>query len=116
MAWIRGTRPPKRPLKQLGAFMAEKVFEALGMRCVYCGVRKGEYVGYRPAVQRFMIEHMTPTKRGGYSEPHNLTVACRSCNTKKGTRTLWEFGFVSVPFWANPEAPTVRVSDVLGLP
>jgi 5-methylcytosine-specific restriction endonuclease McrA len=102
--------------KQLGAFVAEKVHKALGTRCAYCGVRPGECFGNRPAVKRFVVEHIVPTRRGGYAVPDNLTLACAACNTSKGTRTAWEFGFVSVPTWANPEAPTVRLSDVLGLP
>lgn len=54
------------------------------------------------------IEHLTPASRGGDNSFANLTMSCRSCNRKKGTKTLAEFGFISVPTFENPDTPVVR--------
>lgn len=32
------------------------------------------------------IDHIKPTSQGGTDTPGNITVACRSCNSSKGTR------------------------------
>lgn len=33
------------------------------------------------------IDHIVPRSQGGSDKPHNLVVACRSCNSRKGART-----------------------------
>lgn len=52
-------------------------------RCAYCGSQT-------PRDQR-TAEHLTPLARGGVHQASNLTMACRSCNSAKGARTLEEF-------------------------
>jgi len=37
------------------------------------------------------VEHLVPRARGGSNRVSNLVVACRTCNTKKGTQNLKEF-------------------------
>lgn len=37
------------------------------------------------------IDHKTPLSRGGSHNPSNIVAACRSCNSKKGTKTYEEF-------------------------
>lgn len=37
------------------------------------------------------IDHIKPTSLGGPDTPGNVTVACRSCNSSKHTRTYDEF-------------------------
>jgi len=49
-------------------------------KCAYCG-KEGS----------LEIEHLVPRSRGGSNRVSNLVVACRACNTKKGTQTLEEF-------------------------
>jgi 5-methylcytosine-specific restriction endonuclease McrA len=58
-----------------------------------------------------VVEHLIPTHRGGTAAPENLTIACSACNRVKGSRTAEEWGFATVPTWANPTAFTVRWSD-----
>jgi hypothetical protein len=53
--------------------------------CAYCG-KSGE-------VEALEIEHALPVSRGGSDAPGNLLLACSSCNQRKGTQTLEEFGF-----------------------
>lgn len=47
--------------------------------CSYCGQAGGE------------VEHMDAIARGGTHAWDNLTSACRSCNARKGTRSLLHF-------------------------
>ncbi|MCA9368245.1 HNH endonuclease [Candidatus Kaiserbacteria bacterium] len=49
--------------------MAEK-------RCAYCGT-------FRPDTR----DHVIPKAQGGTDDPSNLVYSCRSCNSKKGSRT-----------------------------
>ena len=52
-----------------------------GCTCRYCG---GDAL---PAC----VDHVMPLFRGGKSEPDNLCVACKPCNSSKGFRTLEEW-------------------------
>jgi 5-methylcytosine-specific restriction endonuclease McrA len=54
----------------------------LGDRCGYCG---------DPLHDSGEVEHMLPVSRGGTSNPDNLTLACRTCNGDKGTKTVENF-------------------------
>lgn len=75
VATPRKDRVPLRHLfRRLTAFW--------GRACVYCG----------NVVDRLAIEHIVPKARGGNDELCNLTLACRRCNSKKGTMTAAEFG------------------------
>lgn len=52
----------------------------LGNVCIYCGEA-------RPLTR----DHKVPLSRGGTDDIGNITPACRSCNTRKGTLTAPEF-------------------------
>ena len=47
--------------------------------CAYCG---GPYEH---------MEHVVPISRGGRTEPGNVVPSCRSCNSRKGTKTPAEW-------------------------
>lgn len=51
--------------------------------CLYCGCALSE--------KEKVLEHMDPIARGGAHEAHNLTVACRKCNTKKSAKPFAEW-------------------------
>lgn len=53
-------------------------------RCFYCG-------GSEDKVGPLVPDHMTPVSRGGSNWLDNIVPACRSCNSRKGARTLEEF-------------------------
>lgn len=53
---------------------------ALGYRCTYCG-----------SAATLTIDHRIPLVRGGSNLKENLTLACRPCNSRKGTKTDTEF-------------------------
>lgn len=50
------------------------VYERDDYKCVYCGSDKN-----------LTLDHVIPESKGGESTVENLVVACRKCNTKKGT-------------------------------
>ncbi len=52
-----------------------------GRACVYCGHTK-----------YLTLDHLLPLSRGGDNDERNLAMACRPCNSKKGTRTPDEAG------------------------
>jgi 5-methylcytosine-specific restriction endonuclease McrA len=37
------------------------------------------------------IDHRIPVSRGGHNNPENLALVCRTCNQRKGVRTVEEF-------------------------
>ena len=61
------------PVDEAAIFERDKV-------CIYCG--SGEDL---------TLDHLTPLARGGPHRQDNLAVACRSCNSSKGTKTYDEF-------------------------
>jgi len=77
-AEIRGEQYQKGTLfgTELRAFLLNK----WGGKCVYCE-KEGP----------LEVEHLVPRARGGSNRVSNLIVACRACNTKKGTLNLEEF-------------------------
>lgn len=69
-----------------GYEVREYLLEKFGRKCVYCGAKDIP----------LEIEHITPKSRGGSNRVSNLTLACHSCNQKKGTQTALEFGHPNV--------------------
>lgn len=55
-----------------------EVFENCNGSCSYCGT---DLQG-----KPFHIDHVTPVSKGGVSNRSNLTLACPSCNMRKGAR------------------------------
>lgn len=51
-------------------------------KCFYCNL---ELLKYKA------IEHLTPICKGGTNDWFNLVFSCRSCNSKKNSKTLFEF-------------------------
>lgn len=56
-----------------------------GKICAYCGRRATT------------VDHVEPKSKGGSHNETNLVAACKSCNFKKGTRTLAEAGMSFFP-------------------
>ncbi|MCK5606400.1 HNH endonuclease [Candidatus Pacearchaeota archaeon] len=52
--------------------------------CVYCGRGKRDGV-------LLTIDHLLPQALGGTNRAKNLVTACRSCNAKKGKKSLRQF-------------------------
>ena len=51
-----------------------------GAMCVWCG--------REPWRTDLTAEHLVPRARGGRTSAENLTVACRACNRRRGTRPV----------------------------
>lgn len=49
-----------------------------GHRCVYCGQK----------MERLTMDHLTPISQGGEHTMSNVVPACKSCNSRKGNRTV----------------------------
>lgn len=56
--------------------------EAYQNRCAYCGKQTSE-------LER---DHIVPLTRGGQHTRSNILPACKSCNSRKGNRTLEQMG------------------------
>lgn len=55
----------------------ERLKQESGGICSYCGERSDDLTA----------DHIIPLSRGGNHTLDNITVACRSCNSRKGERT-----------------------------
>ena len=47
--------------------------------------------GYCGAKEKLTLEHILPTSRGGPDDPDNALWVCRSCNSSKGSKRLYEW-------------------------
>lgn len=64
----------------------EFLLQKFDRTCAYCGAQNVP----------LEIEHIIPKSRGGTNRIDNLTIACRSCNQKKGNKTAEEFGYSKI--------------------
>jgi 5-methylcytosine-specific restriction endonuclease McrA len=76
-----------------GYEVREYVLEKFQRRCAYC----------RQTNVPMEVEHIMPKTRGGSDRVSNLTLACHSCNQRKGDRTAQGFGHPEVQ--AQARAP-----------
>ena len=67
-------------VKDLTAQQWEAILVRFGNACVYCGCKTD-----------ITIDHVIPPSRGGGHTADNVVLACASCNSAKGTRTLQEW-------------------------
>ena len=77
-----------------------------GMACAYCGtgLEDGE---------RFTLDHIKPTNRGGTNEASNLITACERCNCSKQDRSMWAFAKACAAYLDNGIKPEDIRSHVL---
>jgi 5-methylcytosine-specific restriction endonuclease McrA len=69
-----------------GYEVREYLLEKWQRTCAYCGAKNVS----------LEVEHITPKSRGGTNRVSNLTLACRTCNQKKGSQTATEFGYPNI--------------------
>lgn len=69
-----------------GYEVKEYLLEKFNRKCAYCDVENIP----------LQVEHIVPKMRGGSNRVNNLTIACQSCNQKKGKQTAAEFGFPQI--------------------
>jgi 5-methylcytosine-specific restriction endonuclease McrA len=76
-----------------GYELRQYLLQKFGHRCAYCGRTNAP----------LEVEHILPKSRCGPDRVANLTIACHTCNQKKGYRTAEEFGHPEVQ--AKARAP-----------
>jgi 5-methylcytosine-specific restriction endonuclease McrA len=88
---------PKRNAKQQ---FRQRIFEAWGHSCAYCGVAADT------------LDHIKPRHKGGDTIVSNLVPACKSCNRRKASQH-WREWFATQAFWsiAAEEQVTQWVED-----
>lgn len=72
---------PGRPHPKDWAELRSETFRQYGERCVYCGNQDGP----------FAVDHINPIAKGGSNHRCNLVVACRACNSSKGSKAYQEW-------------------------
>jgi 5-methylcytosine-specific restriction endonuclease McrA len=83
--YVRRTYPPLNN---------RELFFRDGNLCMYCGKEMPDFELTR--------DHVKPVSRGGQNRWSNVVTACRTCNTRKGSRTPEE---ASMPLLAVPYVP-----------
>ena len=81
---VRGAIP-SRAWRQAPALANPKLFARDRYLCAYCG-----HCFHSDELTR---EHIVPVSRGGVDSWMNCITACRSCNSRKGSRTPNELGW-----------------------
>jgi len=66
-----------------GYEVREYLLDKWKRKCAYCGKKDVP----------LQVEHIIPKSRGGTDRISNLTLACKTCNVKKGNQTAEEFGY-----------------------
>jgi 5-methylcytosine-specific restriction endonuclease McrA len=92
---------------QQGELLGYEIREYLLLKweyhCAYCGAKDCP----------LEIEHIIPKSRGGSNRLSNLTLACHSCNQKKGNRTASEFGYPKIQAQAKKPLADAAVMNTL---
>lgn len=58
--------------------------------CVYCGKRVSRFLKLSDP-RRATLDHLVPLSKGGGNESDNFVIACRSCNSRKGSLSADRF-------------------------
>lgn len=85
-------RLPKRHVR----FSRKNIFERDNFTCQYCGIKppnKKKAVRWLEKNQ-LNLDHVIPRSKGGKTTWENVVTSCYKCNTKKGSKTLEEIGWV----------------------
>ena len=90
----------KRPRPRVKLSRRE-VFARDKHTCQYCGTTSRDLT----------IDHVIPKHRGGRHEWENLVAACRTCNHRKGSKTLAE---ARMALMKEPRAPRADVRYLYG--
>jgi len=78
-----------------GNALLDYLYEMFGGKCQYCGVlvEREEYTTQGTSDRRVQanVDHIVPKSSGGGNGPSNVVLACQSCNSTKGPKSLEEF-------------------------
>lgn len=76
-------------------FSRQNVYLRDGYRCQYCNLAG--------PLQNLTMDHLIPSARGGQTTWENIVTACKSCNLRKGARTIEELGLRLPRLPARPQ-------------
>lgn len=63
------------------------------------------------------LEHVLPRSRGGWNFIHNLFLACKGCNSRRGAKSLQYFYNVQLARGLKPRLNILQpISRSLGMP
>lgn len=90
------TAPSARPANQGSNWIRrakrERIYQADGCTCTYCGARVsiGDKLGQasESGTRLATLDHVDPVALGGTNDVTNLVTACVDCNRAKGDRAL----------------------------
>jgi len=99
---IRLTKFVRVPFTRRVPVTRRAVLQRDHFRCAYCTKNKAD-----------TIDHVLPKALGGKHEWRNVVAACRSCNGKKGSKTLADMGW-KLDFKPFEPAGTVALVVVIG--
>ncbi|MFZ9519938.1 MAG: HNH endonuclease [Silvanigrellaceae bacterium] len=85
-------------------FSRQNVYLRDGFRCQYCNC-SGSLVN-------LTLDHLIPLARGGKTSWDNIVTACKTCNLRKGARTIEELG-IHLP--RMPEQPQFNRTALFAL-
>lgn len=68
----------------VGTDQREQVWNKTQGRCWYCGMQTTPW-------GNFTVDHVDPRKQGGGDELANLVPCCKTCNSRKNSKTVEEF-------------------------
>jgi HNH endonuclease len=80
----------------------QALIERDGSTCVWCG--------REPWRTDLTAEHVYPRSRGGRTSPENLTIACRACNKRRGTRPVVAFARAQLDAGVQPRGDLLAAS------
>lgn len=100
---------PARGVRRISPSTRRKVVARDHSRCRYCGRPVAENIN---SGFLLTIDHIIPVVRGGTKKPSNLVVCCRTCNNRKGDRTLDEAGMVLLEPGADRPPQDMRIGMV----
>lgn len=82
---LRGCRPRVKRLPG-PRFSRQNIYLRDGFRCQYC-----HWTG---SITSLTLDHLLPTAKGGKTTWDNIVTACKTCNMKKGSKTIEELGLL----------------------
>jgi 5-methylcytosine-specific restriction endonuclease McrA len=85
-------------------FSRQNVYLRDGFRCQYCNCSG--------SLLNLTLDHLIPLARGGKTSWDNIVTACKTCNLRKGARTIEELG-IRLP--RMPERPQFNTTALFAL-
>ena len=93
---LEGSRPKHKKLNG-PKFSRQNVYLRDNFTCQYCN--------YNGPTYNLTLDHLIPSAKGGKTTWDNIITACKTCNMKKGSKTVEELGIVIM---RPPQRPAIH--------